>query len=149
MISCFRLSELYKRFHAPAEDRYILAIVAVMCSVVEANLTIICANLPTLGYKVFFDRVRRNRYGGVYAEGLRRLTIGNGPDPVNVGRDIEREDISEDHRRYEVDDNALNADNYRRYEIEDNAEHRHRDADRDIDFSTFELPSRVPVQLPD
>ena len=145
VISCFRLSELHQRFHASAEDRYVLSIVAVMCSVVEANLTIICANLPTLGYKVFFDRVRRNRYGGVYAEGLRRLTIGNGPDPVNVGRDIERDDISEDHRRYEVDDNAGH---YRRYEIDDNTEHRRRDEDRDIDFSIFELPSRVPVQLP-
>lgn len=72
-----------------------------MCSVVEANLTIICANLPTLGYKLFFDWVRRIRYGGVNAEDLRRLTIGNGLDPINYGEaGTELDNIAGHHRRY-------------------------------------------------
>ena len=73
-----------------------------MCSVVEANLTISCASLPTLGYKLFADWLERNIWGGVYAEGLRRLTIGNGPDPVNLwGGFIELDDIADHHRPYQ------------------------------------------------
>ena len=83
-VSIFRLSELHKRFGASAEDRYELAILAVMCSVIEANLTIICANLPTLGYQVFFDWVKEYKYGTVNEEDLRQLTIGNGPNPNNA-----------------------------------------------------------------
>ena len=101
-VSIFRLIELDKRFGASAEDRYQLAIIAVACSFFEANLTIICANLPTLGYKVFFDWVQDYKYGEVNAEGLRQLTIGNGPNPSRVGGgDIEFGDIAEHHRRYQ------------------------------------------------
>ena len=73
------------------------------CSVIEANLTIICANLPTLGYKVFLDWVKDYKYGNVNAEGLRQLTIGNGPNPINVrGGDGELDDMAEHRRRYSV-----------------------------------------------
>ena len=73
-----------------------------MCSVVEANLTIICANLPTLGYILFFDWVTDYKYGNVNAEGLRQLTIGNGPIPTNVrGGMVELDGVAEHHRRYE------------------------------------------------
>ena len=116
-VSIFRLSELDKRFGASSEVRYELSILAVMCSVIEANLNIICTNLPTLGYKVFSDWFERHMYGGVYAGALRQLTIGNGPTPVHVREDIELHDIAEHHRR---------------------------DEDRVIDSSTFELPSDVP-----
>ena len=113
-----------------------------MCSVIEANLTIICANLPTLGYNLFFDWVRSNRYGGVYAEGLRRLTIGNGPDPV----DVERGDIAEHHSRQEDRDTVnVRGD----VELDDSAEQHRRHEDGDLYFSILELPSRGPVQLPD
>ena len=101
-MSIFRLTELDKRFGASAEDRYELAILAVMCSVIEANLTITFANLPTLGYIKFFDWVKDYKYGEVNAEGLRQLTIGNGPNPVNArGGDNEFGDIAEHHRRYD------------------------------------------------
>ena len=89
-----------------------------MCSVIEANLNIICTNLPTLGYKVFFNWFERHMYGGVYAGALRQLTIGNGPNPVHVRGDTELDDIAEHHRR---------------------------DEDRVIDSSPFELPSDVPI----
>lgn len=102
-VSIFRLTELHKRFGASAEDRYELSILAVMCSVIEANLTITCANLPTLSYRLLFDWFERNMYGGVRAERLRQLAIGNGPNPVNVrGGDIELDDIAEHHRLYQA-----------------------------------------------
>ena len=101
----YRLSVLDDRFGASAEERYQLSIIAVACSVIEANLTIICTNLPTLGYKVFFDWVKDYKYGQVNAEGLRQLTIGNGPYPITVrGGDIELGGIAEHHRRYQVRD---------------------------------------------
>ena len=73
-----------------------------MCSVVEANLTIICANLPTLGYRLFVDWFERKLHGGIRAERLRQFTIGNGPNPVNSREeDIELNNIAEHHRRHE------------------------------------------------
>ena len=133
-VSIFRLRELDKRFRASAGDRYELAILAVMCSVIEANLTIICANLPTLGYKVFSDWFGRHVYGGVYAGDLRQLTIGNGSKPV----DIRRGDL----HQHTADPVCVGRD----IELDDTAEHHRRYGDTVLDFSIFELPSDVRVR---
>ena len=102
VISCLRLRELHKRFGASAEDRYEFAIQAVICSVVEANLAIICACLLKLGYRLFAEWLKRNIWGGVYAEGLRRLTLGNGPDPVySVGGFVALDDIADHHHPFQ------------------------------------------------
>ena len=68
------------------EKWYELAILAVVDRVVEAlvaQLNINYTNLSSLVYKVLFDWFERKLYGGGYGEGLRRLAIGNGPDPIN------------------------------------------------------------------
>ena len=140
-VSIFRLRELDKRFRAPAGDRYELAILAVMCSVIEANLTIICANLPTLGYRVFSDWFARHVYGGVYAGDLRQLTIGNGPNPVDIRRrgDLHQHAIKENGP---ADPVYVGGD----IELDDTAEHHRRYWDTVLDFSIFELPSDVRVR---
>lgn len=77
-LSIWRLLLLNKRFNASAEDRYELSIKAVMCSVIEANLAIFCANIPTLGYQLFLSWFRTHKYGDFSGESRRVMTIGSG-----------------------------------------------------------------------
>lgn len=66
-----------KRFDASAERRYELSILAVMYSVVELHLTVFCAILPRLGYKLLIDWIRENRHRRVSGSVRQGRTIGN------------------------------------------------------------------------
>ena len=94
-ISIYRLWLLHKRFGVSAEDRYELAILAVMCSVIEANVANICTNIPTLSYQVFRDWYSDRIYGTISAESARRRTIiGFTPDS---GNDLDYSQHGPDH----------------------------------------------------
>ena len=95
-ISIYRLWLLDKRFGASAAGRYELAILAVMCSVVEANLANICTNIPTIGYQVFFAWYREKLHGTIDAETARQRTIGF--DPIPGYEQHELNDMAEQHR---------------------------------------------------
>ena len=76
-----------------------------MWSVVEVHVAIICASIPTLGYKRssnwIKDWVKNNCHGEVRGESGRGLTIGFGQNSGDVEGEIELDDIAEHHRRYE------------------------------------------------
>ena len=100
-ISIYRLRLLHKRFGVSAEDRYKLAILAVMCSVIEANVANICTNIPTLSYQVFRVWYSDRIYGTISAETARRRTIGFTPDSDYVLDYTQHgpDHVAEQHRR--------------------------------------------------
>ena len=99
-ISIVRLWLLQKRFKASLEDGFEYGILSNMCAVVEANVAVICTNLPTLGYKAFSDWVKEHGYGSVSGENRRRYTIWFSPHPGCAEENRELDDVAEHHRRY-------------------------------------------------
>ena len=93
-LSIKRLWILDRRFAASKGDRYVLSIEAVMYSIIEANVAIICTNLPALGYRLFFDWFEANEARRPRGR-ERRDTIVGGHEielqTVNQVEDLERQ----------------------------------------------------------
>ena len=95
-ISVYRLYILHKRFGASAEVRYELAIQAVMYSVIEVLIAIICVTIPAIGWQTFFCWIKRHRYGPISGIEFRNQMIGFPLHDINQERDENQENDERD-----------------------------------------------------
>lgn len=110
-VSILRLKFLKKRFGASAESRYELSILAVMFSIVELHLAIICTILPRLGYTTFIAWIRQNQHERESGSVRQGRTIGNFKLPnfngegvplkIEPTHDVESDNRRSDQRTYE------------------------------------------------
>ena len=112
IVSILRLNLLNQRFHAPAERRYGLSIQAVMYSVIETHLAIICAILPRLGYTLLVDYIKTNQKKRPTPRIRRGETIGNFQRRGFHGENYEMEgEVNNNIRDQDaVNDNMLHED---------------------------------------